>query len=83
MIHTVNVGNLTFGSSASLKPNLYIWKFLVHVLLIPSLKDFVHSLAVVVNPFLVSLPCAILSGILPTELSDLESVLSNPAAAFG
>ena len=28
-----NVGNLISGSSASLKPSLCIWKFLVHVLL--------------------------------------------------
>ena len=38
------VGNLISGSSASSKPSLYIWKFLVHVLLKPSLKDFEHSL---------------------------------------
>ena len=37
-----NVGNLISVSSASLKPILYIWKFLVHVLLKPSLKDFEH-----------------------------------------
>ena len=36
----MNVGNLTFGSSASSKPKLCIWKFLVHVLLKPSLKEF-------------------------------------------
>ena len=35
-----DVSNLIIGSSASLKPSLYIWKFLVHVLLKPSLKDF-------------------------------------------
>ena len=36
----VNVGNLTSGSSAFSKSSLYIWKFLVHILLKPSLKDF-------------------------------------------
>ena len=40
-----NIGNLISGSFVSLKPNLYIWKFLVHVLLKPSLKDFEHNLA--------------------------------------
>ena len=35
----VDVGNLISGSSASSKPSLYIWKFSVHVLLKPSLKD--------------------------------------------
>ena len=40
----VDVGNLIFGSSVSSKPSLYIWKFLVHVLLKSSLKDFEHNL---------------------------------------
>ena len=39
----INVGNLISDSSASLKPSLCIWKFLVHVLLKPSLKDFEHN----------------------------------------
>ena len=34
------IGNLISGSSASLKPSLYIWKFSIHVLLKPSLKNF-------------------------------------------
>ena len=40
----VNVGNLISGSSAFSKPSLYIWKFSVHILLKPSLKDFEHNL---------------------------------------
>ena len=39
------VGNLISGSSAFSKPNLYVWKFSVHVLLKPSLKDFEHYFA--------------------------------------
>ena len=39
------VGNLNSGSSAFSKSRLYIWKFSVHVLLKPSLKDFEHYLA--------------------------------------
>ena len=39
----VNVGNLISGSSAFSKFSL--WKFLVHILLKPSLKDFEHCLA--------------------------------------
>ena len=35
-----DVGNLISGSSAFSKPSLYIWKFSVHLLLKPSLKDF-------------------------------------------
>ena len=41
----VNVGYLIFSSSAFSKPSLYIWMFLAHVLLKPSLKDFEHNLA--------------------------------------
>ena len=37
-----DVGNLISGSSAFPKSSLYIWKFLVHLLLKPSLKDFEH-----------------------------------------
>ena len=40
-----SVGNLISGSSASLKPSLYIWQFLVHILLKPNLTDFEHYLA--------------------------------------
>ena len=36
----VNAGNLISCSSAFSKLSMYIWKFLVHVLLKPSLKDF-------------------------------------------
>ena len=35
----VNIGNLISGSSAFSKSCLYIWKFLAHVLLKPSLED--------------------------------------------
>ena len=40
-----NVSSLISGSSAFSKPSLYIWKFSVHILLKPSLKDFEHNLA--------------------------------------
>ena len=40
-----DVGNLISGSSAFSKSSLYIWKFLVHILLKPSLKDFELYLA--------------------------------------
>ena len=40
----VNAGNLISGSSAFSKPRLYFWKFLIHILLKPSLKDFEHKL---------------------------------------
>ena len=40
----VNVGNLNSGSSSFSKPNLDIWKFLVHIMLKPSTQDFKHDL---------------------------------------
>ena len=42
---TEDVGNLTSGSSAFSKYNLYIWKYSVHILLKPNLKDFENNLA--------------------------------------
>ena len=40
----VNVGNLIFGSFAFSKPSLDIWKFLVCIMLKPSMQDFKHDL---------------------------------------
>ena len=40
-----DVGSLISASFAFSKCSLYIWKFLVYVLLKPSLKDFEHCLA--------------------------------------
>ena len=37
-----DVGNLSSGSSAFSKSSFYIWKFMVHVLLKPSLENFEH-----------------------------------------
>ena len=36
----MNVANLISGSSVFSKSSLYIWKFSVHILLKPSLRDF-------------------------------------------
>ena len=41
----VNVGNLISGFSASSKPSLYIWKFMVHILLKLGLENVEHFLA--------------------------------------
>ena len=38
----MDVGNLISGSSAFSESSLNIWKFLVHVLLKPSLENFEH-----------------------------------------
>ena len=39
-----NFGNLISGSSVFSKPNLDIWKFLVYIMLKPSMQDFKHDL---------------------------------------
>jgi len=41
----VDVGNLISGSSALSRSSLKIWKFMVHVLLKPDLKNLVHYYA--------------------------------------
>ena len=41
----VDVGNLVSGSTVFPKFSLYIWKFLVHILLKPSLENFEHYFA--------------------------------------
>ena len=41
----IDSDNLTSGSSSSSKSSLHIWKFLVHILLKPILKDFEHYVA--------------------------------------
>ena len=48
---SVDVGNLISSSSAFSKSSLYIWKFLVHVLLKPSLKDYEHNFASMWNEY--------------------------------
>ena len=39
-----NVGSLISGSSSFSKSSLDIWKFLVHIMLKPSMQDFKHDL---------------------------------------
>ena len=41
----MNVGNLIPSSSAFSKPRMYISKFLVHIILKPSMQDFERNLA--------------------------------------
>ena len=41
----LDVGNLISGSSAFSKSILYIWKFSVHILLMPYLETFEHYFA--------------------------------------
>ena len=41
-----DAGNLISGSSAFSKSSLIIWKFLVHILLKPSLENFEHYFAI-------------------------------------
>ena len=39
-----NVDNLISSFSAFSKPSLDVWKFLVHIMLKPSMQDFKHDL---------------------------------------
>ena len=41
----MDVGNLISGSTVFLKSSLNIWKFMVHILLKPSLENFEHHFA--------------------------------------
>ena len=45
LIDPADVGNLSSDSSAFSKSSLNIWKFLVPVLLMPSLENFAHYFA--------------------------------------
>ena len=44
-----DVDKFISGSSAFSKSSLYIWNFLIHILLKPSLKDFEHNLTSMQN----------------------------------
>ena len=44
LYNPANVGNLIPNSSAFSKPSLDIWKFLVHIMLKPSMQAFKHGL---------------------------------------
>ena len=45
----VNVDILFSGSSFLSKPRLDIWKFLVHIMVKPSIQDFKHDLTIMEN----------------------------------
>ena len=44
LYNPVSVGNLISSSSSFSKPSLDNWKFLVHIMLKPSMQDFKHDL---------------------------------------
>ena len=48
----VDAGNFIFGSSPFSISSLYIWKFMVHILLKPILKDFVFDPKLVVEVYM-------------------------------
>ena len=58
-----DVGNLISGSSAFSKSSLNIWKFLVHILLKPSLEvlEYLTNLGEFVLPFVNYLLCDLFS----------------------
>ena len=73
-----DVGNLISGSSAFSKSSLYIWKFLVHIPLKRSLKDFEHCLASMWN----ECNCVVNMNILwhCPSLDWNEKIFSSPVA---
>ena len=44
LYYPLKVGKLISGSSSSSKPNLNIWKLLVHIMLKSIMQDFKHDL---------------------------------------
>ena len=42
LYNPANIGNLISGSSAFSKPSLDVWKFLIHVMMKPSMQDLKH-----------------------------------------
>ena len=59
-----NVGNFISGSSSFSKPSLDIWKFLVHIMLKPSMQDFKHDLTSMENECI----CLMISTLFSTTL---------------
>ena len=53
LYNPANVGNLISCSFAFSETSLDAWKFLVHVMLKPSMQDFVHDLTTVGDKFIV------------------------------
>ena len=82
-----DIGNLISGSPAFLKPTLFIWKFLVHILLMPSLKDFEPNLASMWNEHncisFAKYPCFLYA---PSNINNWSLVplpFLNPDYTFG
>ena len=80
-----DVGNLISGSSTFSKPSLNIWKFSVHVLLKPSLKDFEHYFASMWNECNLDNHVGVVTHLEPDILEcevkwALESITTNKAS---
>ena len=78
----MNIDNLISGSSAFSESSLYIWKFSVHVLLKPSLKDFEYNLASLWNECI----CMVVLNILwhcPSLGLEWKLTFSGPVATTG
>ena len=73
-----DVGNLISGSSAFSKSSLNIWKFLFHILLKPSLKNFEHNLTSMRNEHNCMVICTFFGIALFGELN--ENIFSSLVA---
>ena len=49
LYNSANVGNLISDSFAFSKPSLDVWKFLVHVMVKPSMQDLKHDLNSIID----------------------------------
>ena len=65
---STNVGSLISNFSAFSKSSLYIWKFLVHILLKPGLKEFEYYLASMWN----ECNCMVVEHSLPLPFSEIR-----------
>ena len=70
LYNPVNVGNSISSSSSFSKPRLDIWKFLVHIMLKPSMQDFKYDLTSVGGGFNCPMTSTFFSTTLPGNCDD-------------
>ena len=83
------VDSLTSGSSVFSQPSLYVWKFLVYILLKPSMQDFKHDFTNMGDEYNFFLEMNIIvwwfehSLVLPFLRIEIRNYLSTPVATAG
>ena len=81
LYNPANVGNLISSSSCFSKPSLDIWKFMIHLILKPSMQDFKHDLTSMGDEY----NCLTVSTflVLPFLGTGMRTDLSTPVATAG